>query len=170
MRSAIVGWMVILASLGTGCGHETQPPTAPEHEKPAVEHDLARTAFDHMLEAYTLRSDKEASARGEELLRLYPEFVKKTEAVLAELKRRKQNGAFGKDSSANRPKDFDSWESKKKIAWLIDALDEVDVRAWTVPGSPQLMRGPACRSPDQDRRSGCPRLDRHGREGWASDP
>lgn len=104
--------------------------------------DLAWEAFAGMVHAYMVRADQEAFEHGERLLRLYPESVKKeytqAEAIMAELKRRKEKGTFGKTPSEGLPEGFAAWEPEKKVAWLIDSLEEVDVRQWGQPGGVPL--------------------------------
>ena len=117
---------------------------APPHEKEEVrmvrvlKEELAWPAFAAMVHAYMVRADEEALAHGERLLRLYPDIVKteyaQAEAIVGELKRRKAKGTFGKEPAYDTPKGFESWEVKKKIAWLIDSLEEVDARQWGQPG------------------------------------
>lgn len=116
----------------------------PPHEKEEVrmvrvlKEELAWPAFAAMVHAYMVRADEEALAHGERLLRLYPDIVKteyaQAEAIVGELKRRKAKGTFGKEPAYDTPKGFESWEVKKKIAWLIDSLEEVDARQWGQPG------------------------------------
>ncbi len=125
-------------------GCEEAPPkiTIEDRMIRGMKKDLACTAFAAMLRAYMVRADEEALAHGERLLRLYPDIVKadyaQADAVVGELKRRKAKGAFGKAPPEKRPEGFDSWEPKKKIAWLIDSLEEVDARPGIVlePGGP----------------------------------
>jgi hypothetical protein len=107
-----------------------------------LKEELAWQAFAAMVHAYMVRADGEALAHGERLLRLYPDIVKteypQADAIVGELKRRKAKGTFGKEPPNGWPKGFDSWETKKKIAWLIDSLEEVDVRQWGQPGGVSL--------------------------------
>ncbi len=91
-----------------------------------------------MVNAYLVRADEESLARGERLLRLYPEIVKRrlaqTGSIVADLKRREAKGTFGKTPPETWPEGFKSWEQGKKIAWLIDSLDEVDDRHMALRG------------------------------------
>jgi len=125
-------------------GNREAPPYEKEEARMVrlLKEELAWPAFAAMVHAYMVRADAEALAHGERLMRLYPEIAKKeypqAETVVAELKRRKQKGTFGKDPSANWPKDFDSLKPRKKIDWLIDSLEEVDARQWGQPGGVPL--------------------------------
>jgi hypothetical protein len=105
--------------------------------------ELAWSAFAGMIHAYMVRADEEALAHGERLLRLYPEEVKGREynqaaQVVEELKRRQKKGTFGKVPPAQWPDGFDKWDAKKKVAYLIDALEEVDARQQGQPGGVDL--------------------------------
>ncbi len=110
--------------------------------------ELAWSAFAGMVHAYMVRADEEALAHGERLLRLYPEEAKEAKdkedhyrqapQIVEELKRRQKKGTFGKAPSEKWPDGFDKWESKKKVAYLIDALEEVDARQWGQPGGVDL--------------------------------
>jgi hypothetical protein len=110
--------------------------------------DLAWSAFAGMVHAYMVRADDEALAHGERLLRLYPEEAKKTpqaRAVVEDLARRKKKGTFGR-GPGKLPDGFDGWDVKKKVAHLIDALDEVDARQSGQPGGVDLGDDPRVRA------------------------
>ena len=101
--------------------------------------ELAWSAFAGMVHAYMVRADDEALEHGERLLRLYPDEAKGDEfrqaaKIVDELKRRKKKGTFGKTPGDEWPDGFDAWDAKKKTAYLIDSLDEVDARQWGQPG------------------------------------
>lgn len=104
--------------------------------------ELAWGAFAGMVHAYMVRADEEALSHGERLVRLYPDVAKReygqTETILGELKRRKTKGTFGKTPSEKWPEGFEGWDQKKKIARLIDWLDEVDARQLGQPGGVSL--------------------------------
>ena len=103
--------------------------------------DLAWHAFAGMIHAYMVRADEEALSHGERLLRLYPEEAKaysQAATVVAELKRRKQKGTFGKAPPFGWPEGFSAWEIGKRVEWWIDALEEVDARQWGQPGGVAL--------------------------------
>src|SRR5262249_13151158 len=81
--------------------------------------ELAWGAFAGLVHAYVVRADAEALAHGERLLRLYPaeaagKRYKQARAVVAELKRRRQKGTFGKAPPA-LPKDLPRWDVKKRV-------------------------------------------------------
>ena len=123
-------------------------PDAPPHETDEarmvrlVKEDLAWKAFAAMVHAYMVRADDETTAHGEHLLRLYPDIVKtkyaQAEAIVDALKQRKVKGTFGKAPPETWPEGFDSWDQNKKIAWLIDSLEEVDARQQGQPGGVPL--------------------------------
>src|SRR5262249_52120306 len=58
-------------------------------------------------------------------------------SIVAELKRRQERGAFAKVPPASVPPDVAA-DVAKKVAWLIDALDEVDARQLGQPGGVDL--------------------------------
>jgi hypothetical protein len=105
--------------------------------------ELSWSAFAGMVHAYMVRADKEALAHGERLLRLYPDEAKDKEyrqaaQIVAELKRRQKKGTFGKAPPKKWPDGFNKWDAKKKVAYLIDGLEEVDARQWGQPGGVDL--------------------------------
>ena len=112
-----------------------------ENEIGRVRENLAWTAYAGMVHAYMVRADQESLDHGERLLRLYAAEAKKhnqAEAVVHDLKRRRDRGSFGKEAIKALPKDFAEFETKKQIAFLIDALDEVDARQHGQPGGIDL--------------------------------
>lgn len=97
--------------------------------------------FAAMVHAYMVRADEEALNHGERLLALFPKDAKAYEQlqdVVNDLKRRKKKGTFGKTPAEKFPEGFERWDAKKKIDYLIDALDEVDQRQWGQPGGVPL--------------------------------
>ncbi len=115
---------------------------AKETDPAALRRELAWSAFAGMVHAYMVRADAEALAYGERLLRLYPVEAKKeyeqTSTILKELQRRKVKGTFGRAAPAKLPDGFDSWEVRKKLTYLIEALEEVDARQESQPGGVNL--------------------------------
>jgi hypothetical protein len=106
-----------------------------------VRKSLAWTAFAGMVHAYMVRADDEALDHGERLLRLYPaeaKDYKQAETIVRDLKRRKEQGIFRKGEVKALPKDFATLEMKKQIAFLIDALQDVDARQMGQPGGVDL--------------------------------
>jgi hypothetical protein len=104
---------------------------------------LAWSAFAGMVHAYMVRADEEVLLHGERLLKLYAEEAKDEEyqqasAIVAELKRRQKKGTFGKRPADRWPDGFEKWDTAKKVAFLLDALDEVDARQWSQPGGVDL--------------------------------
>jgi hypothetical protein len=105
--------------------------------------DLAWQAFREMIDAFQTRSDAESLARGERTLKLFSDLfasergLGQTKSVVAELNRRKQAGKSGKEPAKAIP--IELWkDTSKKIAWLIDALDEVDAQQHGSPGGVDL--------------------------------
>ncbi len=112
----------------------------------ALRQDLAWSAFAALVHAYMVRADDEALAHGERLLALYPReaanrHLAQGKAIVADLKRRKKKGTFGRDPG-KLPKDFERREVMLRVAYLIDALDEVDARQWGQPGGVDLGSDP----------------------------
>ena len=90
-----------------------------------------------------VRADEEALLHGERLLKLYAEEAKEKEyqqasAIVEDLKRRQKKGTFDKTPAEKWPDGFDKWEVAKKVAYLLDALDEVDARQGGQPGGVDL--------------------------------
>jgi hypothetical protein len=90
---------------------------------------LAWSAYSTLLYTFTMRADDEALAHGERLLRLYSneaaERHSQGKAIVDDLKRRKRKGTLGR-KPAKLPERFGSWEVKKRIIYLIDALEDLD--------------------------------------------
>ena len=108
-----------------------------------LRHRFAWSAFAGMVHAFMVRADEEALQHGEHLLHHYPKEAAKyrqSKDIVADLKRRQQKGTFGKTPPKDWPAGFDKWEPKKKAAYLIDSLDEVDARQWGQPGGVDLAR------------------------------
>jgi hypothetical protein len=107
-----------------------------------VRKGLAWTAYAGMVHAYMVRADEEALDHGERLVRLFTdeakEHFKQADAVVRDLKRRKEQGVFGKGATKELPKDFAKLETKKQISFLIDALQDVDARQMGQPGGVDL--------------------------------
>src|SRR5262249_46024226 len=59
-------------------------------------------------------------------------------AIVEDLRRRMRKGTFGKEPG-RRPEDFADWDDKKRIEFLIEALDEADVRQRVQPLGGNLM-------------------------------
>ncbi len=120
---------------------EKQPPTADGRMIASLKRQLAESAYLTMVHSYMVRADEQALANGQRLFKLYPEHAKilhQADAVVAELHRRKNVGTFGKTPAEKLPKESDTWSVPKKLAYLIDALDEVDARQWAQPGGVAL--------------------------------
>jgi hypothetical protein len=118
--------------------------------------DLAWSAYAKMIHAYMVRADSEALAYGERLLRLYRDVAEgpvfdrqenallkkhrypEAQAVLDDLKRRQKKGTFGIKPAETLPNDFRTWGAEKKVAYLVDALEEVDARQHGQPGDVPL--------------------------------
>jgi hypothetical protein len=93
---------------------------------------LARHAREQMAEAYVRRADSEALAHAERLCRLYPKEAKGEDRwVLKALQRHQRRGTLGRPRPPV-PARFNTWEVKQKIAYLIDALEDVEVEQWGI--------------------------------------
>jgi hypothetical protein len=106
-----------------------------------VRKDLAWTAYAGLVHAYMDRADEEALGHGERLLRLFAAEAteyNQTAAIVRDLKRRKKQGTFGKAGTSELPEDFAKLETKKQIALLIEALQDVDARQRGQPGGVHL--------------------------------
>ncbi|OWK40935.1 putative lipoprotein [Fimbriiglobus ruber] len=101
---------------------------------------LAEWNYAGMIFSFESRDDARALAHGEHLLSRYPVEAKtglcrQTAQVVADLKGRQKKGTFGKAAKKEEwPADFDRWDIKKKLAYLLDGLDEIEVRQWMQPG------------------------------------
>lgn len=98
--------------------------------RPYLRSDFLWWAFDGMVHAYMVRADAEALAHGETLLRLRGDETAESHSavgkgleLIEDLKRRQRNGTLGQ-APPPWPADFETWDTKKKTAWLIDSLDE----------------------------------------------
>ena len=103
---------------------------------------LAWSAFAQMIHAYMVRADDEALTHGERLLKRYGDIAdkeyKQARDVVDDLQRRKKAGTFGKTPIIKWPDGADKWDTKKKVAFLIEQLDEVDARQTGQPGGVDL--------------------------------
>jgi hypothetical protein len=88
--------------------------------------NLARRAYDSMCAAICHGADDEALMHAERLFRLYPDLIdsglKSANAIVADLKRRQKAAHI---RSADWPSDFASWNTDKKLAYLIDSLERI---------------------------------------------
>jgi hypothetical protein len=62
--------------------------------------------------------------------------------LLAELERRRAEGTFGKPAAAELPADFAAWPAERRVAHLIQQLQEVDARQQGQPGGIDLAADP----------------------------
>ena len=107
----------------------------------AAKSEFATALFLKMVHAYMVRADGEALALGQRLTKKYPRQAKRepqVAAILAELERRKLRGTFGKEPAESPPAEFENWDVQKKVAYWIDALDEVDAQQMGQPGGVSL--------------------------------
>lgn len=91
---------------------------------------FAGTACYEMSVAFSEYADDLALARAEWLLERYPdaqaEIVSQAKTAVADLKRRKQKGTFGRAPDDKWPADFGSWDTAKKTRFSIDRLEELE--------------------------------------------
>ncbi len=94
---------------------------------------LVKAIAKDMLDLFLVRADVEAFTCAERILRICPEPGKYSELsdtaqLVDQIKRRKKKDTFGKKPPEKRPEGFASWSVKQKAAYLIEMLEEVDVR------------------------------------------
>jgi hypothetical protein len=140
---ALAAWLYRLGHDGLAAKALATARTGEGDPRQHLRGELAWSAFAGMVHAYLVRADEEAFAHGERYLQLYGKDDKEKQfaqaaMVVAELKRRQKKGTFGKAPAEKWPDGFDQWEAKKKIAFLIDALEEVDARQTGQPGGVDL--------------------------------
>ncbi len=95
----------------------------------SVQKQFANNGIGRMMHSFGVRADDDALAEASRLVRLYPDQAKELvmpSAVIADLQRRRANGTFGKSPAKEWPQGFASWYAAKKIAYLIESLDELD--------------------------------------------
>jgi hypothetical protein len=112
----------------------------PQPPDEALHAQLAWEAFSAGVNAYVVRADEEALRQAERLNTLYPSFATKFgpgEELLADLKRRQKAGTFN-HAAPPLPVDLAQWPPPKRVAWLIDQLDQVDARQMGQPGGVPL--------------------------------
>jgi hypothetical protein len=87
--------------------------------------------YAQLLQQFRLRNDAQALSTGERFLRDFPAQRKQypqAEAIVADLHRRQKRGTFGKTRQGDFPAEFEKWSVEKKVAWLIESLDEIEAR------------------------------------------
>jgi hypothetical protein len=86
---------------------------------------LARWAGHGLINAFGRRADSEARIHADRLTRLYPDLVPPQAAVvLADLDRRQRADTLGRPAPG-WPPGFHAWNDSRKVAYLIDTLDEI---------------------------------------------
>src|SRR5262249_10185746 len=92
--------------------------------------NLADRAAEAMYDGFCQRADSEALAHGERLFRLYPDLAanrhQHAEQIFNDLRRRQSAGKLNPKRSTELPKGFADWDMPKKLAFLIESLDEMD--------------------------------------------
>jgi hypothetical protein len=94
----------------------------------ALRERLARMAADEVLAAFAAREDTEAVSHAARLFALYPDLADPTSqvaAVVADITRRGHKGISSRVPPAGPPPEFAGWDERKRIAFLIDSLEEV---------------------------------------------
>jgi hypothetical protein len=139
---AEAAWLYRVGEEGLAARALAKSRESKEDPREILRKGLAADAFADMVHAYMVRDDEEALAHGEALLRLSGKSIqeehKQVGQIVEDLKRRQKQGTFGKTPPKSWPTDFEKWESKKKVKYLIDSLDEVDARQWGQPGGVEL--------------------------------
>jgi hypothetical protein len=90
---------------------------------------LASRAHEALIYAFVARADAEALKIGQHLLRLYPREAKKlvqVTEIMDDLARREKAGLFGK-CRPFPPSGIKKWPVKKRVAYLIASLDDVEL-------------------------------------------
>lgn len=85
--------------------------------------------YAQLLKQFMSRNDPQALITGERFLRNFREHLKlypQAEAIVADLRRRQKRETFGKKPQPDLPADFEKWSVEKKVAWLIESLDEIE--------------------------------------------
>jgi len=120
----------------------------------ALRRGYAWSLFAKLVHAYMVRADEEALAAGEVLVARFPDQVKSDKdeqrrsdydqapAIVADLKRRKDKGTFGKSPATALPAEAATWSPDKQTAYWIEQLDEVDARQWGQPGGISFHEDP----------------------------
>ena len=107
-----------------------------------MEQALHWLLFDQTVTAFRTRRDGLALSSAERLVRRPSFYLAQAKRLLAELRRRRAAGAFGRPVPP-LPDDFPGWPADKRVARLIERLDEIDAPQRGSPGAIEL---------DQDRR------------------
>ncbi len=98
------------------------------------EEDARQASLQSIQHKFMSREDESALQEGEKLLKQGGDV----KALVADLKRRQAAGTLGKKPTKSLPKGFQTWELEKRIQYLIDSLDEVDVVQFSFPGHVEL--------------------------------
>ncbi|HET6329100.1 MAG TPA: hypothetical protein VFG04_30735 [Planctomycetaceae bacterium] len=108
----------------------------------ACRSELAHVAFEEMVHAFMVAADDEALAAGERLVRLYPDESKQfrqSTSILNDLRRRKSAGTFGRIRTQQWPAAFKTWDGRKQTDYLIDSLDQIGGRPFSMGGVANLV-------------------------------
>lgn len=130
---------VLMAHVRKALGQSGEEPSPTVAE--VLRGELAWEAFAGMVHAYMVRADDEALAHGEHLLSRYAEAAKgygQAQTIVDELRRRRTKGTAGKVPASKPPEGFASKPPAEQVAWLVDALEEVDARQFSQPGGVDL--------------------------------
>jgi hypothetical protein len=130
LRTRLQSVVSLFCSLCATAGHG-------QFDEPATN----EPSYRELLRAFEARGDAKALEVGEKLLKLgTAEKHQRSyiENMVADLKRRENLGRFGKPVPKRLPKDFPAWDEKRRVAWLIDSLDEVNVIQTSQPGHVNL--------------------------------
>ncbi|MBI5722623.1 MAG: hypothetical protein HZA50_01600 [Planctomycetes bacterium] len=108
-------------------------------------YSCAESAFqgrsDHEALAFVQQADSVIKGRFGKTENFPPEFRSAVEEFRQELLRRQKTRHFGKAPSP-LPADIDNWPLEKRVAFLIDCLDEVDVQQNAAPGGVEYWNEP----------------------------
>jgi hypothetical protein len=97
----------------------------------SARNDETDTEYAQLLQQFKLHNDSQALITGERFLpsfREHPQWYPQAEAIVADLHRRQKSGTFGKKPRRDFPAGFEKWSVQKKVAYLIESLDEFETR------------------------------------------
>src|ERR1041384_5983662 len=97
--------------------------------------------LDQAFNAFRDRQDSIALRSVEKLLKLESPYSDQAQSILADLRRRQAEGTFGKPRPP-LPDDFPSWPAERRIAKLIERLDDVNAPQRGSPGYIELDQDP----------------------------
>jgi hypothetical protein len=89
----------------------------------------ALVTYNDLLVAFNQRADEKVMKLADLLKRVYPRETQRlplVDTIVADLLRRKDEGAFGRKPELTLPGDYSTWTPSRKLPVMVRALDEVD--------------------------------------------